>query len=68
MSIGIIIGVIAGVIVVAVCAAGFFFYRAYQNEQAKKKNMAGKWSGAYSSGNSTLPGSDPRAPPPVRTK
>ncbi|GME64366.1 uncharacterized protein LTHEOB_4066 [Neofusicoccum parvum] len=54
MGVAILVGVIAGVIVVALLAGGFWFYRAYSNDQAKKKAMAGKWSGAYSTGNSTL--------------
>ncbi|KAF4310387.1 hypothetical protein GTA08_BOTSDO02019 [Botryosphaeria dothidea] len=51
---GIIAGIVAGVIVVALCAAGFWFYRAWKNEEAKKKNLAGKWGVGNSTGNSTL--------------
>ncbi|GME27583.1 uncharacterized protein LTHEOB_4066 [Neofusicoccum parvum] len=64
MGVAILVGVIAGVIVVALLAGGFWFYRAYSNDQAKKKAMAGKWSGAYSTGNSTLVGSTSGAPKP----
>lgn len=66
MGVAIIAGVVVAVIAVALCAAGFWFYRAYNMEKAKKTAMAGKWSGAYSTGNSTASGaSRPPAAPPV---
>ncbi|OJD33971.1 uncharacterized protein BKCO1_26000126 [Diplodia corticola] len=62
MGATIIAGVVIAVIVVALAGAGFWFYRAYNIDKAKKTAMAGKWSGAYSTGASSASGGGVQQP------